>query len=357
MTTYRFSAIKGVQAGKEFYTAMLPLNLIGDLFEDSDPNIPAEFRAQRKLNKRRIPAIKKYVIDNRNSYVFSALAASIDGNYTFVSLNDDAPDLGVLQVEKDAVFLINDGQHRRAAIVEAMKEDETLGKETIAVVFYKDNGLKNSQQMFTDLNKHAVKTSNSISELYDSTDPLAELTRMVVEKINFFDKYTDREKDNLSKYSAALFVFNTFYKANKRIVGKDSPPYDIDFVTKYWMKLVECVDVWADLETGSISKVKLRSDYLICQSVVIEALGEVGNYFYNNRTKWEQIFSEIKNVDWRRNNPIWKYRCIKDNNKMVKSEKSICLTANAIKIQLGASLDEEEQYREFEIRRIGKNHE
>lgn len=357
MPTYRFSAIKGIQAGKEFYTAMIPLNLIGDLFEDSDSNIPAEFRAQRKLNKKRIPAIKKYVLDNRNSYVFSALAASIDGSYTFVSLSDDTPDLGVLQIEKDAFFLINDGQHRRAAIVEAMKEDKTLGKETIAVVFYKDNGLKNSQQMFTDLNKHAVKTSNSISELYDSTDPIAELTRIVVEKIKFFNKYTDKEKDNLSKYSAALFVFNTFYKANKRIIGKNPSPYDIDFVTKYWMKLVECVDIWEDLENGNITKVKLRSDYLVCQSVVIEALGEVGKYFYNNRTKWEEIFSEIRNIDWRRDNPIWKDRCIKDNNKMVKNEKSICLTANAIKRKLGISLYEEEQYIEFEMKRIGKNHE
>ena len=37
-------------------------------------------------------------------------------------------------------------------------------------------GLKRSQQMFTDLNKHAVKTSNSLSELYDSTDKIAAVT-------------------------------------------------------------------------------------------------------------------------------------------------------------------------------------
>ena len=40
-----------------------------------------------------------------------------------------------------------------------------------------------------------------------------------------------------------------------------------------------------------------------------------------------------------------------------RSDKSICLTANAIKVQLGISLDEEEQYREFEVKRIGKNYE
>ena len=40
--------------------------------------------------------------------------------------------------------------------------------------FYGDKGLERSQQIFTDLNKHAVKTSNSIAELYDSRDDLAE---------------------------------------------------------------------------------------------------------------------------------------------------------------------------------------
>ena len=59
----------------------------------------------------------------------------------------------------DSIFLINDGQHRKAAIEAAMQEDDSLGKETISIVFFGDNGLERSQQMFTDLNKYAVKTS------------------------------------------------------------------------------------------------------------------------------------------------------------------------------------------------------
>ena len=62
----------------------------------------------------------------------------------------------------DAKLLINDGQHRKAAILAAIKEDETLLNETISVVFFQDQGLARSQQMFTDLNKHAVKTSRII---------------------------------------------------------------------------------------------------------------------------------------------------------------------------------------------------
>ena len=98
----------------------------------------------------------------------------------------------------DARFMIVDGQHRKASIIEALCEDETLKNETISVVLYEDKGLENSQQMFTDLNKHAVKTSNSIAELYDSRDPLAVITRRVVGSIDFLNQFTDKEKDILS---------------------------------------------------------------------------------------------------------------------------------------------------------------
>ncbi len=85
----------------------------------------------------------------------------------------------------DARFLINDGQHRKAAILDAINEEPDLGNETISVVLYEDLGLSRSQQIFTDLNKHAVKTSNSIAELYDSRDDIAVITRSVVSKVPF----------------------------------------------------------------------------------------------------------------------------------------------------------------------------
>ena len=167
---YRFPAVKGVQATREYYIAMVPLKMIPKLFPEDEEYVPPEYRAQRKLNTTRIPVISKYILDNRNTYVFSALAASIDGEFRFCL--SEQVNLGILEISMDAKLLINDGQHRKAAILEAIKEDESLLNETISVVFFQDQGLARSQQMFTDLNKHAVKTSNSIAELYDSLWPL-----------------------------------------------------------------------------------------------------------------------------------------------------------------------------------------
>ena len=157
---YQFPAVRGIQAGREYYISMVPLKLLAKLFPSDDEIVAPEHRAQRKINEARIPEIKKYILENRNNYVFSALSASIDGEFSFVSSENS--DIGILHIDMDSVFLINDGQHRKAAIEAAMQEDDSLGKETISIVFFGDNGLERSQQMFTDLNKHAVKTSNSL---------------------------------------------------------------------------------------------------------------------------------------------------------------------------------------------------
>ena len=111
--------------------------------------------------------------------------------------------------------------------------DESLLNETISVVLFEDQGLARSQQMFTDLNKHAVKTSNSIAELYDSRDQLAVVTRNVISKIKFFNAYTDKEKDILGKYSSNLFTLSTFYNANKRIIRSAPITKDCFFVVDH----------------------------------------------------------------------------------------------------------------------------
>ena len=123
---YRFPVVKGIQAKREYYIGMVPLKMIPRLFPSDDEYVLPEYRAQRRLNATRIPVISKYILDNRDNYVFSALAASIDGDFKFISTKENA-DIGVLEVSMDAVFLINDGQHRKAAILRHYQMMNHLG--------------------------------------------------------------------------------------------------------------------------------------------------------------------------------------------------------------------------------------
>ena len=281
--SYHFPVVRGRQANNEYYIAMVPLKMIARLFPADEEFVAPEYRAQRKLNITRIPVMCKYITENRNTYVFSALAASIDGDYHFTPVSENK-DLGILEVSMDATLLINDGQHRKAAIIEALKEDPSLLNETISVVFYSDKGLERSQQMFTDLNKHAVKTSNSIAELYDSRDELAVITRRVIRKNSFLNAYTDKEKDILGKYSSNLFTLSTLYNANKRIARNGSASGDLEeFLNRYWAAVVQYIIPWQELVRREITKVELRENYIVTQSVIIQVLGRLGNYFYLHR--------------------------------------------------------------------------
>lgn len=339
---YRFPVVKGIQAGREYFIAMVPLQMLKKIFPDDEEYVLPEFRAQRKLNETRIPEIKRYILNNQETYVFSALAASIDGKFKFFP--SEQGETGVLEVDLSARFLINDGQHRKAAILAALEENQELGSETISVVFYEDRGLARSQQMFTDLNKHAVKTSNSISELYDSRDPLAVITRKVIAEIEFLNVYVDKEKDCLGKYSSALFTLNTFYMANKRILGRGDCDRQFErFLKKFWTIIVENMIPWNEVKNRELSKKELREQYIATQAVVIQAFGKVGAYLYTHAEySLDECLPAISGINWRRNSNEWRMRVIRNNGRMINNTDAIMLAGNVIKRYMGLPYTEDE---------------
>ena len=346
--SYRFPAVKGIQAGKEYYIAMVPLGIMGHLFPDEEQYVLPEFRAQRRLNVTRIPVMSRYILENRYSYVFSALAATIGGEYSFEE-DDSFKGLGMLRISMDAAILINDGQHRKAAILEALKEDPSLKEETIPIVFFEDKGLERSQQIFTDLNKNAVKTSNSISELYDTRDEYAVLTRETISKIDFLNTYTDKEKDNLGKFDACLFTLNMFYTSNKTILGRSVKEGDGEFLFRFWTAVTQNMGPWQELVEKGLSKRALREDYIATQSVILQAFGRVGRYYYIHQNEdFGSALAGLSKINWKRSAGIWDKRVLKKGRVLV-NKRAVILTGNVIKNAVGIPLDEDETAAEKEL--------
>lgn len=348
---YRFPVVKGIQAGRDYYIGMVPLRMLERLFPADEDCVLPEYRAQRKLNESRIPDITKYILSNKDSYVFSALAASIDGKYDFIESNQE--NVGVLEVSMDARFLMNDGQHRKAAIIAAIEEDNTLGDETISVVFFGDEGLKRSQQMFTDLNKHAVKTSNSISELYDFRDDVAVATRNVISKIPFLDEYVDKERDIIGKFSSTLFTLNTFYLANKKILRKNTcdDRYE-DFLYAFWNGVAVNMDPWNEMSRKELSKKDLRELYVATQAIIIQAFGRVGAYLWDKgKCNLDGYLVKLKEINWKRSACEWKRRVMRNDGRIINNECTIMYTTNYIKKCLGIELTEDEISLEEKLQR------
>lgn len=343
---YRFPAVKGIQAGREYYISMVPLKLLSKLFPADEEIVLPEHRAQRRINEARIPEIKRYILENRDNYVFSALSASIDGEFNFSASTNE--DVGMLEVDMESVFLINDGQHRKAAIEAAMEEDPSLEKETISIVFFSDAGLARSQQMFTDLNKHAVKTSNSLATLYDSRDEIAVATKTIINAIPFFRRFTDKERDILGKNSSSLFTLNMLYKANQKILhGEKCSKQDMNFLLQYWNHVSSNIVEWQEVLNKTLTKKALRENYIVSLAITISAFGKLGRVFYDNRDlNMVEYLTKLQKIDWLRSNSAWTGRAIRENGKVQNSEEAISLTCAWIKLQIGLPLTKEEKQKE-----------
>ena len=353
--SYNFPGIRGVQAGKEYYIVMCPLQIIPKIFLFDEEEVPPEYRSQRIINKNRIPDITNYIINNPDDYVFSSLTASIDGDVEFTPVSDEPPlsNIGTLTISLDAKFLINDGQHRRAAIEEALKINPNLGSETISVVFFVDKGLKNSQQIFADLNRHAVNTTSSIGILYDHRDKLAIVTKNIVRENPFLKRYTDKERVSLSKNSPKIVALNHVFNTNLKLLGvsKGDSISEVDekFLHAFWKFLTDSILEWQQVLNKELTPKDIRLNYIVGHGVFFEAIGIVGNYLRKyHSNNWQNYIKKLKNIDWSRESGIWEGRTI-INGRVQKNARTTKLTAIQIKKLLKLSLLDEEQKMENEF--------
>jgi DNA sulfur modification protein DndB len=349
--SYNFPAIRGIQAGKEYFVAMCPLRIIPKIFLFDEEEIPPEHRSQRILNKARIPEMTNYIVENQKDYVFSSITASIDGEIKFFPFNNEttSKDLGQLRIALDARFLINDGQHRRAAIEEALKISPELGNETISVVFFHDEGLRKSQQIFSDLNRHAVNTTSSIGILYDHRDRMSMITKELISSIPLLNRYTDKERVSLSKNSPKILALNHIFNTNLKLLGKtkgdEISKFEEEFIKQFWTSLSESIVEWNLVFNKELTPRELRASFIVGHGVFIEAMGLVGNYLRNyNHNEWMNYIHKLSKIDWNRSNTSdWLGRAFSHNGRIQKTSYTIQLTSNRIKQLIGLPLTESEQ--------------
>lgn len=349
---YSFPSIRGVQAGREYYVSMCPLKLIPKLFHFDDETILPEMRAQRLLNKARVPEIARYIVDNRNDYTFSAITASVDGNVKFESVAPTSNDpshlrLGTLQIPMDSTFIVNDGQHRRAAIEMALEKDPSLGNETIAVVFFIDRGLARCQQMFADLNRHAVRPSASLGVLYDHRDTIGSITKYVALNHKLFSRWLEFERSSLSARSRKLFTLSALHYATQDLLAGEELKNSANAQKKaleFWTEVSNRIPEWNMVANSEMTAGDLRANFVHGHAIVLQALGRLGNSLYKEFPKtWAEKLEGLEKIDWNRKNiQDWEGRAM-TAGRMCKTASHIALTCNLIKMKLGLDLNAEDQ--------------
>ena len=354
-----FPVMKGTMGGRQYYSLLISLSEIPRLFKFNDwEHCTPELRAQRVLNKVRVPDITRYILDNEDGYLFSSITASYSCPVKFVPSADNA-EVGTLEMELENLeFILNDGQHRCAAIAAALKENPALGKEKISVLLFETENLDRLQQMFSDLNRFVQQTSKSLGMLYDRRDNLSALTMELAEKVDVFRDMVEKEKVTIPRRSPKLFTISALYEANEELLGKKiaeqgSPVYGeiLKRAVEYWTELSKIIGDWQKVKNGELSASELRQDKINTHAVVLRALGGVGRTLLGRYPEgWRVKLKLLEKIDWRKSvgksaNPLWDAVCITAGS-VVSNRQARAATLAVLLREIGESPNGKVTHRE-----------
>lgn len=344
-------ALRGKMGTRTYFSCLVPLEAIQNMFKfDPDErqwtDISPEQREQRALNKSRVPALTSYILDHEDDYLFAAITASYKSAPIFVpSPQPDGSDaIGTLKLKMGDELTINDGQHRCAGIVEAVKKNPELGSQTISVLLFPWESSARVQQMFTDLNKHVVKTSKSLDVLFDTRDPISIVTRSAINRMPLFKELTEKVDASLRAKSGKIFTLAALYDANADLLkGQDEDDVEgnISRVVDYWTLIASHMTDWGKVFSGNKLATELRAESISAHSTVLRALGGLGGELMKSKD-WEKKISGLEMIDWSKTNHDWQDVCIVANS-VVSNRQARAATKAYIKGRLGMEMSESEQ--------------
>ena len=316
----KFPAMQATIGQRIYYVCVMKLSAIPKMFTFTDwIEFTAEDREQRVLNKKRIPDIARYILDNEDGYLFSLITASYKCPVRFEPVNSDS--LGFLEMDlEEANFVINDGQHRCAAIAQAIKENPALREEAISVLLFPYENKQRVQQMFSDLNRYVVKTAKSLDILFDQRDMLAKVTLEVCETVPAFQGMVDKDNVSLPARSEKMFTLSSLYDANQELLAEKRNSDDAFFnelVTTgidYWTTVSRFMPDWQRVKNG-IRPIELRQENISTHSVVLRALGGLGAEVMKQfPTDWKNRLADLTAVNWSKKNREWENVCMVANS-------------------------------------------
>jgi DNA sulfur modification protein DndB len=251
-----------------------------------------------------------------------------------------------LEIPFEADLVINDGQHRRAAIEEALKENPNLGDEQLSVVLFPWEDLDRMQQMFSDLNRTARTTSKSLNILYNHRDLMSQVTLALIERVGVFKGMVDKDRVSLPLRSPKLFTLGAIYDATAALLGSVvEEDYDakLDLGVQFWNELAKHVREWQKVKTGELKPVELRQEYINSHAVVLWGLGGMGQTLLSaHPSEWKKKLETLAKVDWRRINREWQGIAMSGTD-VVNRRQSRMDTASFLKLKLGLSLTPTEE--------------
>lgn len=323
-------ALKGRLGGVDYFVITLPYGALTRYVIPTDPNITdPRMRENRRPSPARYRVIAQYILSNPGDYRFSALTCTYGKSGTtrpidWKSSTESGPgaSLGILTLSQNDPLVIVDGQHRFGAIQEAIDRDSSLREESIPVVLFPYISIDHAQQLFSDLNRNAKKTTKSLDILFDHRDLVNQVVQRVVEEVPFFGERVNVEDVSVPLQSSQVFTLAGIYQATKPVLDAlhetDGLPalspgtveQHVAHLTAFWGVIGDCFQEWGKVATGELDIRQVRGLYLHWNSGVLSAIGEfAAGLVREDPEGWDSrlrsALDHPDNARWRRSSEHW----------------------------------------------------
>jgi DNA sulfur modification protein DndB len=230
-----FPCIRGKIGDWTYYTTNIRMTELVNYVKFADQIFPRndlDQVMQRDLTNRSLQ-ISDYLLKNEQRFMGSLIVAAVGGEPKFVpiSFGDESVysfaegKLGFLRFDGSEQYYALDGQHRLAAIKDALSKDsKELAKDEVSliIVWHDDNdeGRTRARRLFTTVNRYAKKTSKAEDIAFDEDNPVDIYTRRLVREHKFLKERT--KVTNLARQGE--------FKLSKSEALKPEDKYDRNFL-------------------------------------------------------------------------------------------------------------------------------
>jgi DNA sulfur modification protein DndB len=365
--TYLMSvpALKGRMGNVDYYVLTLPYSTVTKYLTTTDRNLPVRERENRKPTPSRYAVISSYITKNPETYRFSSLTCTYGKDGTHAPFDwapggtsGDARFIGTLTLDQRDPLIIVDGQHRFEGIKKALESKEAdplLADDMISVVLFPYSSVRAAQQLFSDLNRNAKKTTKSLDILFDRRDIVNRVVQKLIDKVSVFVGRVNLEDAGIAAQSNDMFTLAGVYQATapmidaafdaglltEELVPKENPSetadvekHYLDFLTDVWEFIAAQFPEWGEVVNGELDIRDARSKYLHWNSGVISGIGEfVAACMREKGQDWQKAVAaalkHTENRGWRRDENHW---------QGLVTAGTMVLPRSAIKPQLKAYL-------------------
>lgn len=323
---FAFPAAKGLQGGRDFYTACVPFSMLARLLAIDTGNVLD--RSQRAVDPKRAKAISKYICDNAESFVLPALTGVIEDETLKFEPAAKNANVGELNLSMDAVIKLFDGQHRATGIMDALKErSPQLKQQQVTIQLFVNMTLADRQQAFSDINANAKAVSASLNMVYDKRNDAVSALADQIEKVAAWKDRIDRENNIVKADSGMLFSFRHAVQASRLVLGigpKQQPdPVLVNDVSTWWNVVAPAVywDYEQRRDNGqSFDMLRQKvNENIAFTAAGLMTLGRV-HALLKAKYSWRQTYLKygeaLKNLDWNKSADMWSGNLVDENGNM-----------------------------------------